>query len=209
MPSDDMDRMLTATEWTDRELSERMLAREGKAWQEFHRRYHRLIYRCIHKVHGRFGGVVGEDDVEEVFAQFLFELTARDMKKLQAWRPERGSKLGSWVGLLATNTAWDHLRRLSRRPACFELHEGSDVGDIRDDPFQSVAHREELSMVKRSLEQFSTKDQEFVRLYFLDGLSPEAVADAMGISVKTVYSKKHKIRCRLEKAREVQLRAAA
>jgi DNA-directed RNA polymerase specialized sigma24 family protein len=28
-------------------------------------------------------------------------------------------------------------------------------------------------------------------------LEPEQIADEMGISVKTVYSKKHKIRCRL------------
>ena len=43
-------------------------------------------------------------------------------------------------------------------------------------------------------------DQTFVRLYYMDGLSPEEVAEEMQISVKTVYSKKHKIRSRLEHA---------
>jgi RNA polymerase sigma-70 factor (ECF subfamily) len=37
-----------------------------------------------------------------------------------------------------------------------------------------------------------------VSLYFNRGLDAEQVASAMNISVKTVYSKKHKIRARLE-----------
>ena len=39
-----------------------------------------------------------------------------------------------------------------------------------------------------------------MRLYFGEGLEAEQVAGQMGISVKTVYSKKHKIRLRLESA---------
>ena len=45
---------------------------------------------------------------------------------------------------------------------------------------------------------FSAKDRAFIALYFGDGLSPEQVADRLSISVKTVYSKKHKIQRRLE-----------
>jgi RNA polymerase sigma-70 factor (ECF subfamily) len=54
--------------------------------------------------------------------------------------------------------------------------------------------------VSDTLRTFSEKDQTFVRLYYVDGLSPEEVAAEMSISVKTVYSKKHKIRSRLEQA---------
>jgi RNA polymerase sigma-70 factor (ECF subfamily) len=56
--------------------------------------------------------------------------------------------------------------------------------------------------VNEVVSSFSKKDRVFVRLYYVDGLSPEEVAERMAISVKTVYSKKHKIRCRLEKALE-------
>ena len=37
-----------------------------------------------------------------------------------------------------------------------------------------------------------------VALYFGEGLEPEQIAERMHISVKTVYSKKHKIQSRLE-----------
>jgi RNA polymerase sigma-70 factor (ECF subfamily) len=36
-----------------------------------------------------------------------------------------------------------------------------------------------------------------VALYYGDGLTPEHVAERLGISVKTVYSKKHKIQRKL------------
>jgi RNA polymerase sigma-70 factor (ECF subfamily) len=49
------------------------------------------------------------------------------------------------------------------------------------------------------LEGFSPKDRLFVALYFDQGLDAEEVAQRMSISVKTVYSKKHKIRTRLER----------
>ncbi len=34
---------------------------------------------------------------------------------------------------------------------------------------------------------------EFITLYYGEGLEPEEIGRRMGISVKTVYSKKHKI----------------
>ena len=46
-------------------------------------------------------------------------------------------------------------------------------------------------------EGMPAKDRQFVTLYFQDGLSPEHVAERLGISVKTVYSKKHKIQRKL------------
>lgn len=200
---------LSPSDWTDRELLGRMLLREGTAWVEFHRRYDRLIYRCIHKVTGRFRNVVGSEDVREIYAQLLVNLTAKDMKKLRAFEPERGNKLGSWIGLLTTNTAWDHLRTVARQPQCTDLTEAETLGGTTPSPYERVVNKERLGLVNKALREFSTKDQKFVRLYFVDGLSPEQIADTMQISVKTVYSKKHKIRCRLERALAGQQALAA
>ena len=56
---------------------------------------------------------------------------------------------------------------------------------------------ERAKLVRDLLADFSDKDRQFVTLYFQDGLSPEHVAERLGISVKTVYSKKHKIQRKL------------
>jgi RNA polymerase sigma-70 factor (ECF subfamily) len=190
----------SAEHWDDDLLLERMLERNGMAWREFHRRYDRLIYRCIHKVTGRFISVLGSEDVREIYAMLLMNLTARDMHKLRSFQPERGNKLSSWIGLLATNTAWDYLRNVARQPQTTELTEAEDMRTSMVDPCDMVLRKERWALVNETLETFSSKDRRFVQLYYVDGMTPEEVAEEMAISVKTVYSKKHKIRCRLERA---------
>ena len=193
---------LTSPEWSEAELLNRMLLRDGGAWREFHLRYDRLIFRCIHKVTGRFPGSVTSEDVREIYGMFLLSLNKRDMHKLRTFEPERGNKLSSWVGMLATNCAWDYLRGVARQPQCTTLADAEHVGCEASDPYESLLQKERWAVVNEVVSSFSKKDRVFVRLYYVDGLSPEEVAERMAISVKTVYSKKHKIRCRLEKALE-------
>lgn len=86
------------------------------AWKEFLRRYDRLIWRCITKVTGRFTQLVTAEDAREIHANFLVLLTTNDMHKLRLFDPAKGNRLGTWIGLLAINCAWDYLRSLSRQP---------------------------------------------------------------------------------------------
>jgi RNA polymerase sigma-70 factor (ECF subfamily) len=44
---------------------------------------------------------------------------------------------------------------------------------------------------------FSARDRTFAALYFGEGMDPVEIARSMKISVKTVYSKKHKIQSKL------------
>ncbi len=181
-------------------LLDRMLMRDGRAWREFHERYDRLIYRAIHKVTQRFSSVLGSADVDEIYAALLVSLNNRDMHKLRTYEPERGHKLSTWIGLLATNAAWDYLRSVSRQPPRGSAVEAEALTCGEPDPFHALAAKEEWLRVSATLESFSDKDRTFVDLFFLQGRSPEQIAEEMRISVKTVYSKKHKIRCRLENA---------
>lgn len=187
-------------DWTELELLDRMLLREGRAWRQFHLRYDRLIYRAIHKVTARFRTVMGSEDVEEIYAMLLVNLNNRDMHKLRRFQPERGNRLSTWIGLLATNTAWDYLRSLSRQPQRGSLTETEDLTSTAPDPFHELMIKEQVGKVNETLRTFSEKDRTFVDLFFVQGRSPEQIAEHMQISVKTVYSKKHKIRCRLESA---------
>lgn len=204
-----MEATLTNADWTETQLLNRMLLRDGGAWREFHRRYDRLIYRCIHKVTGRFPGVVTSEDVREIYAMFLLSLNKRKMHKLRTFDPERGNKLSSWIGMLATNCAWDYLRSVARQPQTTELADAEQIGATCESPYDDLLERERWAVVNQVLESFSQKDRTFVQLYYVDGLSPEEIAEQMGISVKTVYSKKHKITCRLQKALEPMVAAAA
>jgi RNA polymerase sigma-70 factor, ECF subfamily len=187
---------------TDLDLLERLLTQDNQGWREFVRRYDRLIWRCITKVTVRFGNVVGAEDVREVHANFYGVLMANNMHKLRMFKPERGNKLGTWIGMLAINCAWDYLRSISRQPVADPIAHAEERVCGSPDPYEHTAQRETCAKVERLLASFSRKDRTFVMLYYVESRSPEEIADEMGISVKTVYSKKHKIRSRLEKLLE-------
>lgn len=174
-----------------------LLADDAGAWRRFNARYSRLILSCISRVTGRFGRV-GADDVREIYATLCLQLLSNDKHKLRSFEPGRGTRLSTWLGLLATHTAYDFLRSVRRTPHLDELSSAETLAAEMPDPSEATLLRERAMLVARALSGLSAKDREFVELYYAQGLTPDEVAERMNISVKTVYTKKHKLQGRLE-----------
>jgi DNA-directed RNA polymerase specialized sigma24 family protein len=98
------------THLSDMAVLEAVFGKDERAWRELLRRFRPLVYRCINKVACRYDALLTSEDVNEIFGEVCFNLLRDDMRKLRAWDPTRGSKLGSWLGLIAMNTAYDFLR---------------------------------------------------------------------------------------------------
>jgi len=180
-------------------LVSEMLVGKPRAWRAFHTRYRRLIYRCITRVTARFAAMIGEDDLAEIYATLFVQLCANDMGKLRGFDAERGTRLSSWIGMLAVNCAYDHLRALRKEPERTPLEMDDDVHvDEAPQPDEVLDMKERAAHVDGILDELSEKDRELVALYFGEGLPVEQIAERMQISVKTVYSKKHKIQTRIE-----------
>ncbi len=184
--------------WSDAALVELMIADHPAAWREFRRRSDRLIHRCITKVTRRFAAVITYEDIREMHAIFLLSLVANDKHKLRSFDAERGSSFASWIGLLATNCAYDYLRTLKGEPVKMPLADAVDLACEMPDPFERAVESQRAEIAEKALRRFSAKDRAFAELYFGEGRDPVEIARLLGISVKTVYSKKHKIRLRLE-----------
>jgi RNA polymerase sigma-70 factor, ECF subfamily len=173
------------------------VADEPRAWREFQRRYDRLIMRCITKVTKRFAAV-GPEEVREIYAQLMLSLVSGRHAKLRAFDPGRGSRFSSYVGMLAIHCAYDWLRAMRREPPKELLCEATDLASECPDPFEATAQQERACLAARVMEGFSERDRAFAALYFGEGMDPVQIARSMKISVKTVYSKKHKIQSKLE-----------
>lgn len=180
-------------------LVKEMIAGNERAWRAFHARYDRLVHRCIAGVIARFSAVVAQDDIRDIHATLLMQLLSNDMRKLRTFDPGRGARLSSWIGTLAVRCAYDHLRGARRSPRCAPLDDAAvELPCERPSPQEHAERRERAALVGQVLHDFSDKDREFVALYFGEGLPPEQIAERMRISVKTVYTKRHKIQSRLE-----------
>lgn len=169
------------------------------AWTEFHERYRNLILRCISRIASRFSNILCEEDLREIYGSLILQLMENNMYKVRCFDPNRGCKFSTWLGMLAVNACYDHLRALRREPSFACLSEAARLSCDRPDPLAQLERKDQQETVAELFSSFSKRDQLFIRLYFRQGLDAEQVAKRLGISVKTVYSKKHKIRLRLER----------
>src|SRR5215471_4801109 len=160
----------------DGPLLEAVLSRSETAWRELIRRYRALMFRCITKVAAKYDAVLSNEDANEIFGDMCFNLLRDDMRKLRAYDAGRGAKLGSWLGLLAINTAYDYLRQTSRRPMLDRLEAAPERAGDGPTALDSLLEKERWSYLNYLLSDFSEKDRRFVELYYGHGLLPEEVA---------------------------------
>jgi RNA polymerase sigma-70 factor (ECF subfamily) len=179
--------------WEDDALVRGMIAGDAGAWEVFHTRHTPALSKVIERAMMPFGRA-SDDDVREVHSSLVLSLLAHDKKKLRAFDPARGARFSSFVALLAVHAAFDHLRSMRRSPWPAPFHEAEDVASDELDPYEQTWRRLHAARV---IEALGEKDRAFVALYLGEGLGFDEIAARLRVSVKTVYSKKHKLQLRL------------
>jgi RNA polymerase sigma-70 factor (ECF subfamily) len=160
-----------------------------------------LVVSCIRKVMRRYGAAFNEEDIEDLVSATALNIVKDDYKKLRAFDPSRGYKLSSWLGLIATNSAHDALRR--RGPT--EMWSAVALDDTAPVPLQSehplasetLESQDQARELRAAIAQLSPSERLFMDYYYVQELDPETIARLMSISVNTVYSRKNKIREKL------------
>ena len=182
----------------DNALLEWVLEGSEPGFRVFLERFRGLIVSCAAKTGQRSGMKLSADELMDVLGEVSLNLVTNDRRRLRLYQQGRGSSVATWVGVITTSTTLDFLRRVRRHPTTAMTEEELDqLASPRQGPEDARAEREQRSLVDRVLTQLSRRDQKFVELYFASGESPEQIADTMGISLSTVYSKKAKIKARL------------
>lgn len=184
----------------DATLIEGLLLNDEEAWRVFHERYSRQLLAVISRVIRRFPQLTGTDHLEEIYASLCLRLLKDDKRRLRSFDPSRGTPLGTWLCALARNSAHDFLRIHRRQPWLCKV--GDDLAEVEapsdtPDAFSVCSEREQARVLCHLVDGLSERDREFLGAY-LQGFEPEQIAAQLGISVSTVYSKKHKILARLE-----------
>jgi len=185
-------------DWSDAGLLKSVLRSDSRGWAELVRRYRPLIYRCITKVTLKYAPTLSSADLDEIYAEVMMQLVRDDMHKLRIYNPARGTKLGSWIGMISVNAAYDFLRGAGRRPLLDKVDGAIDPHEEVDrTPLDLLIEKERWGHLNEMLSDFTDKDRMFVELYYQKGMEADEIAAEMQISLKTVYSKKHKIRAHL------------
>jgi RNA polymerase sigma-70 factor (ECF subfamily) len=145
---------------------------------------HQAIVHKVSKVYAK-----SEEDREDLFQEILYQL----WKAYPAFRGE--SKFSTWMYRIALNTAITGLRKIRSRPPQQELDETDEnsIG-VADHP----ADEDRVEILYRAIRTLAEVDRALVMLY-LEDMSYDEMADALGLTKTNVGVKLNRIRTRLEK----------
>jgi RNA polymerase sigma-70 factor, ECF subfamily len=169
----------------ERELVERCLARDERAYREFVRRYQGAVMNLAWRITGN------ADDAAEV-AQETF---IRVLRSLGTYDPSR--PLRSWLFKIAANLALDSIRRRKRRPVALEdlqgeegpLLEAVETGPGPDAGFLRERAGERFQAL---VEELPEHYRAILHLRYREELAYEEIAEVLSLPLGTVKVRLHR-----------------
>jgi len=169
----------------DSELVERMRAGDPDALRHVVERYQDRIFGLLYGIVRDRHEV--EDVAQEVFLKVFTRIDAFDGR----------SRFYTWLYRVAANTAKDHVKKRSRRPAV-ALDEDAGLEAAGRGPAESAERAESRRRVRAAIRKLPVRYREVLALRELDGMSYNEIAEVLKVSIGTVESRLHRARSRLK-----------
>ena len=187
----------------DLEFVQRCVKRDRSSWDEFLKRYSRLIYNYIYSVLRTKGtNQFNQDDVNDLFQEVFVSLTKDDFKKLSSFKARNGCSLASWLRQVTINFTIDYLRKVKPTVSLDEeIDDNFSLKDILvdDAPFikDTLTRQEKLENLKDCIEKLEPQDKYFLELHINQGLKLEELKGILKLSRGAVDMQKARIIARL------------
>jgi RNA polymerase sigma-70 factor (ECF subfamily) len=171
---------------TDRELLERYVAGDARAFDLIVDRYERRVYVIALRMCG------DSDDARDV-SQTVF---INALRALPGFREE--AQLSTWFHRVAVNASLDHLRKQKRQPTD-PLDSVGDRPSEGPSPEDRAVSAVRAAEVQAALRRLSDEHRAVLVLHDIQDLDYAGVAHALDIPVGTVKSRIHRARLELAK----------
>jgi len=170
---------------------------DRSAWEAFVRKYSKLIWNAIHKAFRTYSFRYSPEDLEDMYSSVFLALIDNDFKKLRQFKNENACSLSTWLSIITVRMTIDHMRKDKSRFIVEPAKEGTEIFElIPDNAYNADAlleNKEKIDILRKSVNILPPKDRMIYDLLFIKGLSNEETARSIGISVNTLYSRKHRI----------------
>jgi RNA polymerase sigma-70 factor (ECF subfamily) len=181
----------------DRALLQRCLNHESGAWNDFVDRFLGLIYHVIHHTSYLRSTPLRPEDTEDVAAEVLLQLVARNYAVLREFRGQ--CSLATYLTVVARRIC---VHELARRAAAKEVQARTD-GHAREIESEEL-HKAEMGIerleeVQKLLSKLPAREREVVRLCYLEGRSYEEISTELHMPVNSIGPILSRARKRLRK----------
>ncbi len=162
---------------------DRLVAGEKAVWDRFVARFAPVIYAAVHRRLGPAGRTQDADDVaQDVFVR----LCSRDFRLLRNYDAAR-ARLSTWLTVIATSTAIDHLRR--------QKGHTRDLDSVPEEVL-AVEPKEPTRLVIPP-DLLSPRQAVVLEMLYQRDMDVAEVADVLAVEPQTVRSTHHKALVRL------------
>ncbi len=189
---------------TDLEFARECCAGKVQAWQEFVKKYSRLIHSYIYSVlNQRNPNLATQENISDIFQEIFILLSKDSYHKLKSYQAKNGCSLASWLRMVTINYTIDYLRKTRLTISLDQENEdGLMLGDLIEDGSSSVldqiSKEDSLESLYDCISALSIDDRYFLEFYIARGLSLEAIKDTLAISRGAVDMQKSRIVSRLK-----------
>jgi RNA polymerase sigma-70 factor (ECF subfamily) len=178
----------------DRQLLQRCLARQPRAWEDFVDRFLGLVVHVVnHTTRVRSVGT-SPQDVEDLSSEVFMAILANDYGVLRRFRGQ--SSLATYLTVVSRRVVVRELLKRRIVPNIADTGEMNDVADDAVSPEERFSNREEA---ERLLSDLHGEEAEIVRLYHLENKSYHEISDQTGVPVNSIGPTLSRARAKLRR----------
>lgn len=187
---------------SEKELLKACFSGDRGAWERFVEEYSKLIYFSIHQTFKMRGLTASQDEAGELFNEIFLSLFDNDFAKLKSFKWKNDCSLATWLRVIASRKTIDYLKSKYRMSKMLDINspEVNEQLKVESESEEVVLDGEREEIFERAISQLSPEEINFVNLCFIKEIEPEKIAQMLGITVSSVYSRKNRIR---EKIRRI------
>lgn len=194
----------TSQDIAERELIERCLDKDSRAWDMFVERYSGLIHGAIRSVLNRYAARdSSQERVRDLFQQVFVALCEDDCRRLASFGGKRGASLATWLRVVVSRLVIDDLRKTRPPTASLQNEQDEQAGagasfanprDPKPLPPELMQSQEARAFLAEELAGLKPRERLIMQLRFGEGLSGRETAAAMGISRNNLDQIVHRIK---------------
>jgi RNA polymerase sigma-70 factor (ECF subfamily) len=165
----------------DRQLLQRCLARQPRAWEDFVDRFLGLVVHVVTHTTQSRSIAIAPQDLEDLAAEVLATILADDFAVLRRFRGQ--SSLATYLTVIARRIVVRELLKRRIIPNVADSPDMDQVPDEADSVEERLSNREE---VERLLDELQGEEADVVRLYHLEGKSYDEISRQTGVPTGSV-----------------------
>lgn len=184
----------------DRDLVQRLLAKQPGSWNDFVDRFLSLVYHAIHYTAHQRSARLAPEDIEDIAAEVLLQIVADDYKVLRQFKGQ--ANLATYLTVIARRIS---VHEMNRRQA---VRDAIRKGDVKapieplDDSPAAQKSVDSLDEVESLLRRLGGKEREIVRLFYLEGRTYEEISTELNVPVNSVGTALTRARRKLREVRQ-------